>query len=1035
MESPRFAVGDTVRLVARPSEIGVILAEPRCLNGKYSYRVNLGGRRIIKKKNHLEPCAESNDPGELFIQGSYGDRESCLLYLAYLRANGELSNYVYSFFSSRTRFYVHQFKPLIKLLDSQQGRILLSDEVGLGKTIEAGLVLIEMVARRELERALVVCPAKLRPKWRRELLTRFDLDFPILGSAAFLGNLRELGNAPRLPFQGIVSYEAVRTERVRNALADSGVSFDIVIADEAHRLRNSETNQHAAGELLAAETTRLLLLTATPVNNTSQDLFNLLRLLDPGLFRDYELFERMRQTNAKVVEMDRVLRNSALPLSAAPMLMSLRELEQGRLSELFRGNYFLERLKDLLERGDIDDRAGLVEAQRLVTKINLLSSHIARTRRVDVEERRPQRAAHLHAVQPTAEEKMLYDAVTNLLMKHYSDFRLPVMTTERMLASCMPAFVSRFLDGDEDAADELEDVDDARDEAFDGSVISIPGLAAAMREYGRPILQGGIDSKLQALLRVLRELDQIDPECKILIFSYYKKTISYLQEKLSNAGYENVIIHGDVPTYPDDPARDERGKRQELFADPDSGVRIMISSEVGSEGLDFQFSHVVVNYDLPWNPMRVEQRIGRVDRIGQQSEKLLIYSVLLGGTIDEVIYRKLLMKIGIFEQCLGDIESILGDEIRTIRDAVFDPSLTPEEKAQRAENAALVLEKRVAEARELEKDSAKIIGADQFIRDQVQRVLSSRRYVGPDEVQMLVHNILTWPDFGLNIEEVTSEIYRGEVTQAAKRLLDRYLGDSRQAILFRGRLREGGVIQWTYDYDIAASQPGLELFNGRHPAVRAILDYLADNAHRLSPVFRVEVSPDDVPTGSYALGVISVQYDGTRAQKELLALGWDCQHSECLDPVMASGLLGHVIEACREIREPLSLDRDAAKAAIDSIESQAIQTTEARRREIEGEENAILQQRRRQISDQAKRLIEAEERRKAALAERTSAMALWATDDELRRLRNLIRGAETRIEKCRDNASAQLDALPQEARISASWVLSSVGLVDVVRAI
>ena len=189
---PKFSKGDTARRVSRTADIGVIIGDPRCVNGQYFYRVNFGGRLENLYEDDLEICLMSEDPRELFLHGSFGDAESCQLFLTWLRVSGGLSNYVYSFYNSRTKFYPHQFKPLVKFLDN--GRILLADEVGLGKTIEAGFIFVEMIARKELTRALIVCPAKLRNKWRREMLERFDLDFTIMNARQFTAILREIGH-------------------------------------------------------------------------------------------------------------------------------------------------------------------------------------------------------------------------------------------------------------------------------------------------------------------------------------------------------------------------------------------------------------------------------------------------------------------------------------------------------------------------------------------------------------------------------------------------------------------------------------------------------------------------------------------------------------------------------------------------------------------------------------------------------------------------------------------------------------------------
>jgi len=1030
---PKFQKGDTVRLKRATAQRGVVVAEPRCINGKFSYRVNMGGRTRNFSEEDLELCGASEAPRDLFIDGSFGDRESCLLYLTYLRITGNLSNYVYSFYNSRTQFYVHQFKPLIKFLDSDHGRILLADEVGLGKTIEAGFIVLEMLARQEFSRALVLCPAKLRGKWRREMLSRFDLDFRIENSRGLLRILREAERNPHTAFQAIVSYETVRREQVREALGNSGLDLDIVIADEAHRMRNSTTYQHVAGAILADMTSRMLLLTATPVNNRSEDLFNLLRLLDAERFSDYYFFDTIREVNAKVVDLERVIRHG-LPVRRQAALALMEELERSQLGEVFAGNYFFERLKSMVRENAIQTQADLIEAQRLAAKVNLLSGHLARTRRRDVDEKRPVRSAHLWALKPTPEESQLYEAIYKYMMRYYADFRLPVMNMERILASCMPAFIEHYAavlhEGARPDPWDDEDTTSGGDNGQEVDDVPMSGLETVLRLYGRPIIDQGIDTKFDSLLEIMRELDRTDAECKIIIFSYFRRTIAYLARRLNEAGYRNVVIHGGVPTCPEEPELDEREIRRRRFQE-DPSIRVMISSEVGGEGLDFQFSHIVINYDLPWNPMRVEQRIGRIDRIGQDSDRLLIYSLVLKGTIDELIYRRLLSKIGIFEQCIGDLESVLGDEIRSVVEAMFDPNLTQEEKEQRAEEAAVVLQRRLAEAEELERDCSKVIGTDQYIKEEIERILSSRRYVGPDEVRLLVHRVFALPQLGLNVEETVPGVYSARLTGTARSFFDRYMGRSRSADLFRARLRAKHM-SWTFDFETATANPQLELLNLRHPAVRAISEFLEQDASQLVPTFRVAIPQDhsdSVRAGTYALGILFAEYGGVRLRRELVSLGCDLESGDMLDERAAGSMLSRIITGSHDVDLDVGMSEEARNRACDAIESHAVTVFETRREEIAGEENAFLTQRRRQIQDQTARKKEAEERRRQGLMHRLVQAKAAGRQRDVQRLENLLRGTETRIENLQEQCRARLADLPEAAEVSLAWELRCIGLV------
>lgn len=163
------------------------------------------------------------------------------------------------------------------------------------------------------------------------------------------------------------------------------------------------------------------------------------------------------------------------------------------------------------------------------------------------------------------------------------------------------------------------------------------------------------DSKYRELRRMLRE--QILDE-KVVVFAYYRKTLDYLLRRLREDGITVTVIHGGVP-------QGQRWTELDRFKDP-RGPRVLLSSEVGSEGIDLQFCRIVVNYDLPWNPMRVEQRIGRIDRVGQQADKLVIVNFKVTGTVEERLYDRLHEKLTRFANSLGDLESIIGAEIQQL---------------------------------------------------------------------------------------------------------------------------------------------------------------------------------------------------------------------------------------------------------------------------------------------------------------------------------------------------------------------------------
>ena len=218
------------------------------------------------------------------------------LLLAVTKLRQPLSDVVYALGATRTVFRPYQFKPLLKLLQTNSQRLLIADEVGLGKTIEAGLIWTELHQRAEIRRALVVCPAALTRKWRSEMKRRFDVDLEIITRSRVEEFAEELeaGNDPSLI--ATISLESLRSARVLEDLAALRPRFDLIIVDEAHYLRNRDTRSFALGELLADWSDVLLFLSATPLNLGTDDLFNLLNLLAEDEFPDSVHVQRPGRT-------------------------------------------------------------------------------------------------------------------------------------------------------------------------------------------------------------------------------------------------------------------------------------------------------------------------------------------------------------------------------------------------------------------------------------------------------------------------------------------------------------------------------------------------------------------------------------------------------------------------------------------------------------------------------------------------------------------------------------------------------------------
>ena len=286
------------------------------------------------------------------------------------------------------------------------------------------------------------------------------------------------------------------------------------------------------------------------------------------------------------------------------------------------------------------------------------------------------RTPYVIDVNLTPEEKIFYNSLLAFL-KVQDVGILGIIQRERAAASCMAAARDYILESISHPTTSLKiessDPDLADDEPPPEA--NLEELRAACHQLG------DTDSKFNKFIEAMDSLRTESPDSKVLVFAFFRRTLAYLYQRLREPGspYAGSVsmIHGDV-----DPA--ERSRIIDRFKES-QGFGILLLSEVGAEGMDFQFCNTVFNYDLPWNPMRVEQRIGRVDRYGQESERIRVYSLVLDDTIEKRILGRLYERIKVFEESIGDLEAILGDEISRLQREVFQSRLTPAEEEQRAE--------------------------------------------------------------------------------------------------------------------------------------------------------------------------------------------------------------------------------------------------------------------------------------------------------------------------------------------------------------
>ena len=882
--------GDNVARRSIASEVGSIAGGPVVLRGQTWYEVTFGGRQEKILAEDLRPVEDGASILDLFLQGAFGDEKSFSRLLTLSRVNEPMRDTIYSYQASRTELHGYQYIPLLKYLNSNFKRILIADEVGLGKTIEAAYIFQEERARHNLQRVLVVCPASLRVKWQNELYQRFGERFDLLDAKAVRrwfdseASRNELNNCPF----AIVSYETIRSKSVRLMLDESPPSIDLLIADEIHHCRNRETHNFRVMRTLTDNSESVVFLSATPVHTGNDNLFNLMNLLLPERFDLEAAFQMQLRVNRHIVRAESFLCKG----TNEGVCSARKELEQLPLSET--GQYivqdpFYHTIIDNLKSPDISsDIELLVETQEMLAGLNLLGDILTRARKRDVHEDSAIRVAYSHTPPLSDYEQHVYDTISTFIFEQYkmrynsSVARFVLSGLQKHIASSLHAAVSHYRAcfdmGDnqtESALLDIEETDFERDYENAGDELQyslkrdtqfhkIINSVSAERLYDE-------DSKYNHLVEILQK------HGKVIVFAYFKKSLRYLQERLKQENINTVRIDGDVPTSPESPDEDERIRRIRQFRDnPD--CQVMLSSQVGSEGLDFQFCDTIVNWDLPWNPMVVEQRIGRIDRLGQKSKKIFIHNLVSQGTIEELILDRLYMRIGIFQDSIGELEPILGSEISNLIPDLFDPRLTREEKDEKIVRSAQAVERERAYLQTLEKDSAQLIGHDEIIRQKIDKIKHLGRFLTGKELEIFVGEFLLrrFPASPLCADNgKEGQLDDGQsrwlyITPELRQFIVQNTRQTNQDEQRLVQLMRHEKLKLVFEAEAAMAHPDAELIHSHHVFVRLIADFYDRQPQEIHRVNSLQFETDIIEPGIYFYGWAAVDERGAFKSRHLI---------------------------------------------------------------------------------------------------------------------------------------------------------------------
>lgn len=919
----QFEVGDIVCLRASPDKSGPIIEVLSPVGGVDRFRVFHSPTEIRDYlADQLMPLVapETTDTlGRAITNGQWLPVRDFQARLTAARlANPEI-DHLYALFSARIQHIPFQFKPMLRLLRADRPRLLIADEVGVGKTIEAGLILKELQTRQRMDSVLIVCPKALVSKWREEL-RRFDEEFRILTAETLQYCLKEAyleGYWPAEYSRAIIHLELLRADRYLVGevgrrkppgllTLDPPPHFDLLIVDEAHHLRNPETNSYELARFLCDASEAVLFLSATPVHVGSRNLFVLLSLLRPDLFPDQDVFDEMIEPNRFINEAIRRLRTcspaEAWQSQAAQQLDEAARTNWGRqvLSYDPRFQECQTRLSQPTQLKDVER----IRCLRDLEEVHSLAHILNRTRRRDIG-KFTLREPHTVTVPFTPAQQSFYEALldfrSEVLRTHYDDavIRLIIDTLERQAASSLPALLPSLTDFVRDGFFTAAQISDDPDfEEPTGSVpnsIKVKGMQ--LLDKARRLPPG--DPKLEQLKVIVRDALNSNGPGKVLVFSFFLHTLAYLEEKLRKEGVRVALITGKTP----DDDRESLRDRFRLSKDNKAAIDVLLSSEVGCEGLDYEFCDRLVNYDIPWNPMRIEQRIGRIDRYGQAAEKVFIFNFITPGTVEERIFYRCFDRLGIFKETLGDLEEVLGDLVQDLMQIALDPSLSPtqaDDKARQVADNALRL---VEEENRLEEESGGMLGLDQAFDREVGDLLVEQRFVSPKNLKEMIERFVEEPLLGgkITADESQKGLYRLRLKKEARDdLLERIPREERYhrpAMVFQRWLQGNDPFYvMTFDQKVAVERRHIPFVTPVHPLARIAIKYWTEQSGALAS--RMLVQDDNFPEGRYLFACEIWETIGIRAEIRLMGMAFDLEQGE-YSPEVSAGLI-RLVNSARE---------------------------------------------------------------------------------------------------------------------------------------
>lgn len=865
---PEFCVGDEVVDIFS-KKAGVVVTVKERNRGVQRYVVRFRDGVDTCRECDLDRLGSIDDPFERCRKNIYGNYTDFFRTNTTFKIENSNNSTISSLSASKTLFKSYQFIPLLKFLNSDNRRLLIADEVGLGKTIEAGHIMMELKARRELKNVLIICPSSLRTKWQSELYEKFGLDFVVDDKNRLLDDLRHRDGSVR----HIINYEMLRgrgqesdsyAEFVKYC-EDHERKFSLILCDEAHRLRNNTTKIFRSAQKLMSLSDAVLFLTATPEMTSTDNLFYLLSLLDNQTYQSRAVFNLALQKNRPFIKALRDV-NKKVPLSSIADYMIHGTLDLSirinkkttidfsyNMEEKFGEYPAYQKIKEFLLSGE-DTPAIRAKLQYYLSSMSSMNPIFSRTRKADVFTDMSQAKRHPRTfyVEMFDEERILAEKAINRYEKCNLD-----INENGDLVQKNPLGLSNLK------------------QRLASSVYGALNKRENL-EIGIDVFKDKEDAKYDMLVTILKDVFAKGKQ-KIIVFASFKNTLKYLNIRLKRDGYSSLLIDGDM----------SREKRDENIHDFkfNNNINVLLSSEIGTEGLDLQFCDSLVNYDLPWNPMKVEQRIGRIDRMGQESKIIHIYNIIYNKSVQDVVYERLLQRIGMFEDTIGDLEAIFdaeydGNPIKKIfyefQHELYATELSEDELNEKAEIVCRAIEKEKINLEEISKGLENSLTNDAYFRNEIDRIRNKNSYVTDNELLGFVRLLIKECLSTCELTDLRDGFFEFRLPQSNPRalisFLTQYHPDNEDSAIatkrFINDIRDKSSFKVTFNQELAFKNKQAIFINLYHPIIQATVSYFIKHAKPEERTFRFkinrsslledEATRDNISEGLYYLAVYKI---------------------------------------------------------------------------------------------------------------------------------------------------------------------------------